>query len=151
MATDTIEKWKNPYSAEGYNTLCVWEGTLVEHGQEAGIEKFFLDEFKVHIKYVDKFLTLPGKGGPGGRSDVLFALLDSEMTKFAMIRIHMGDCRWWSDYIMIHHSRSIIPLNILHKYDIETIADVDEKLHDQIQEDPENEHGYMHYMYGNDD
>ena len=83
MATDTIEKWKNPYSAEGYNTLCVWEGTLVEHGQEAGIEKFFLDEFKVHIKYVDKFLTLPGKGGPGGRSDVLFALLDSEMTKFA--------------------------------------------------------------------
>lgn len=58
--------------------------------------KFFEAQFGTRIIYLEEVVTGPGSGGPGGRNDVLFAVHDEDVMKFAVPRLTMG-IRWIED------------------------------------------------------
>lgn len=95
---NNIQKKKN------YNQVCVWPGTILP---ETHIEKF-VTHFKENgfrIQHLETLRTRPdhdGSGneieGTGGRSDVLFAIHNDDVMKFAIPRLQMG-IRWIEDVL----------------------------------------------------
>lgn len=78
---------------------------------EAVVNKFFAEKKWGKVKYVQEFNTLPGKGGPGGRTDVIFdwSGTPEELSRFAVQRFGMGSNApsWIEDYA--ENNRAIIP------------------------------------------
>tara|TARA_B100000900_G_C20576198_1_gene715427 strand:- start:882 stop:1238 length:357 start_codon:yes stop_codon:yes gene_type:complete len=89
---------------KNYNQVCVWPGTILP---ETHIAKF-VNHFKENgfrIQHLETLRTFPDhddKGklieGTGGRSDVLFAIHDEDVMKFAIPRMQMG-IRWIEDVL----------------------------------------------------
>jgi hypothetical protein len=79
----------------GFTQVCVWPSTLVD-GDIAGLTQFFLDEFNTRIQYLEEIVTGADSTGPGGRNDVLFAVHDDDVMKFAVPRFKLG-VRWIED------------------------------------------------------
>ena len=82
------------------------------------IDKFFKDKGWGKLTYVMQFKTLPGHGGPGGRTDVVFEWsgTSDELGRFSVQRFGFasGDVpRWLEDYIT--NNEDIIPPSILNK------------------------------------
>lgn len=100
--------------------LCVWPGTFLggcnNEATDEDLAEFhnWLDqEFNVTGQYEGEFMTLPGQGGEGGRSDLLFWVSEDDVPRFALPRLYYG-IRWWDDYV--NGSRDIIPADILKRY-----------------------------------
>ena len=83
---------------EKFNQLCVWYATVIGKENIKALEKFFLTEFGVRVKYRDEVITLPDSTGPGGRNDAFFYIHDDDIEKFAVPRFSIG-VRWWEDVI----------------------------------------------------
>ncbi len=89
--------------SDGFTQLCVWEGMILEEGDEQGFITFMLQEFDVRVQYHTQVLTNPsidGHGIPirdtGGRNDLFFYVHKDDVGKFAVPRLKAG-IRWWED------------------------------------------------------
>jgi hypothetical protein len=90
---------------ENFKQLCVWPGTELGDSKPNDLEKFFLDEMNVRVKYHTEVTTLPNideNGIPdfntGGRNDLFFYVHDQDIANFAVPRLKMG-IRWWEDVV----------------------------------------------------
>ena len=89
---------------EDHTQVCVWPGTLVKDSEIQDFEKFFLDEMKVRVKYLEISVTMPDMEnghnvkGTGGRHDVFFSVHSEDVGKFAIPRLSMG-IKWVEDFI----------------------------------------------------
>ena len=99
-----MNKQENTPRSEDYNQVCVWPGTILP---ETHIEKFVkhFEENGFRIQHLETLRTGPdldstGKpiDGTGGRSDVLFAIHNDDVMKFAIPRMQMG-IRWIEDVL----------------------------------------------------
>jgi len=81
---------------EGFTQVCVWEATLVGKKNIAEFEQYLLDETGARVQYLEEITTTAGLGGEGGRNDVLFAVHDEDVNKFAVPRLGFG-IRWLED------------------------------------------------------
>jgi len=84
--------------ADGFTQVVVWPATIVKDEEIEDMIQWFADEFKVRIQFLETIITKPGDGGPGGRSDVLFALHNEDIGKFVIPKLRLG-CRWIEDVI----------------------------------------------------
>lgn len=67
-------------------------------------------------KLIGKFKTLAGEGGAGGRSDVVLAVNDKDITKLAVSPMHLqGGFSWEEDYISNH--KNLIPYSAYKFFD----------------------------------
>lgn len=87
---------------EGFVQVCVWPGTLVGKDNVADFEQFVLDELGTRVQYLEEVTTAPDMRngfpveGTGGRNDVLFAVHNEDVMKFAVPRFQFG-MRWLED------------------------------------------------------
>lgn len=82
---------KNVPRKAGFKQVAVWRGVIVGADKVAEFEQFMLDNTGTRIQYLEEVTTRPGQGGPGGRNDVLFAIHDEDIPKFALRRFKFGD------------------------------------------------------------
>jgi hypothetical protein len=61
----------------------------------------------IRVKYAATVVTLAGKGGPGGRRDVLFQLHVDDGVKFSISKFHLN-ARSWGD-VFFNDSQNIYP------------------------------------------
>ena len=83
-------------------------GILIENPEEdlAYIVNAFKEE-GLEVKYIDRFDTLPGQGGAGGRTDVVMEMTNG-IAKAAVHPWHLnGLFRWAEDYF--ENNREIVP------------------------------------------
>ena len=108
MATSD-ETWPRLLPGE---ELVVLEGTLMEPWDTEPFLEFLRDYCGVRhsARVIGTAITLAGAGGPGGRSDLLFAISDVDIS-FAVPRWGM---RWWSD--VVASCASIYPRDLLAAY-----------------------------------
>ena len=87
---------------EGFNQVCVWPGTVCGADFISGFEGWFLEKFLARVQYLEEVETAPDfknghpVEGTGGRNDVLFAIHDEDIGKFALPRMQYG-IRWIED------------------------------------------------------
>jgi hypothetical protein len=87
---------------EGFEQVCVWPGTLVGADSQAEFEAFVLAELGTRVQYLEEVATAPDYKngfpveGTGGRNDVLFAVHNDDIAKFAVPRFQYG-MRWLED------------------------------------------------------
>ena len=87
---------------DNFKQVCVWPGTIVGADNVSDFEQFMLDDLGVRVQYLEEIYTAPDmdNGRPventGGRCDVLFALHNEDVMKFAIPRLQYG-MRWLED------------------------------------------------------
>ena len=85
-----------------FEQVCVWPATLVGADNAADFEQFILDELGTRVQYLEEVQTAPDMEngfpveGTGGRNDVLFAVHNADVMKFAVPRFQFG-MRWLED------------------------------------------------------
>jgi hypothetical protein len=94
--------------------LCVWRATLLETNQIGQFEEWLKTEFGATGKFVETVTTLPSAGEEGGRKDVLFTVLQSDVPSFAVKRLAYG-ISWFSDYVA--NEGHIIPQDVSDRYE----------------------------------
>lgn len=87
----------------------VWTGLTYSVSDAKYINSFFKDKNWGKLTYKMKFKTLPGFGGSGGRSDVVFKWsgTSDQLQIFAVGRFNLDGISWVEDYIS--NNRQIIP------------------------------------------
>ena len=95
---------ENIQKKEKHNQVCVWPGTTVQDNQIEDFENYFKDA-GFRVQYLESVNTMPDRDETGsfvpetgGRTDVIFALHDEDITKFAIPRLQMG-IRWIEDVL----------------------------------------------------
>jgi len=96
----------------------VMQGLLYKGKKDENeINEFFKEKGWGKVKYKMQFKTLPGFGGPGGRTDVVFEWHASgdEFGKFSIGRFGMGANapRWLEDYL--DNNGDIVPESVYAK------------------------------------
>ena len=84
-------------------------GLLIENEKEdiPQIVAAFANQ-DLNVQYVDRYKTLPGQGGDGGRSDLMFEMDMESISRGALHPWHLnGMFRWAEDYY--DSSKDIIP------------------------------------------
>ena len=85
-----------------FEQVCVWPGTIVGADKIAEFEAYILEELGTRVQYLEEVQTAPDyrNGFPvedtGGRNDVLFAVHNADVMKFAVPRFQYG-MRWLED------------------------------------------------------
>ena len=80
---------------DGYDLVCCWPGTTLDAGQADDFEAWAQETFAVQVQYLENVETTAGCGGPGGRSDMFFAV-KGEVGVLAIKRLAYG-IRWLED------------------------------------------------------
>ena len=86
----------------GYKQVCVWPGTVMGDSNPTDFEQFFMEQHGTRVQFLEEIVTEPDyeNGLPvaltGGRHDVVFAVHDDDIAKFAIPRLTMG-IRWIDD------------------------------------------------------
>lgn len=78
----------------------MWHGTTMGDSTPADFEQFILDELGARAQFIGVYETLPTPSEPdsGGRSDLVFAVHEDDIPKFAPRRF-MYDMRWVDDVL----------------------------------------------------
>lgn len=78
--------------------LVVWEGTVLRPDEIPDFLEFLKTECgAAHgARVLGSVDTLPGHGGPGGRTDLFFAVKETDIPVFALRRLRF-EMRWWTD------------------------------------------------------
>ena len=97
-----------------FTQLCVWSGTTLDESTVKDFIAFFKNDMNTRIKYAEEVTTIPGDGGPGGRTDQFFYVHNDDIKHFAVPRLSMG-IRWWED-VVGNNSHNIYPKEIIEKY-----------------------------------
>lgn len=101
---------------EKFNQLVIWESTLIRSDEVEDFHKFLLEEFNVRSQFLETVLTLPdSKPDSGGRSDIFFKIHDDDVSRFAIPRFKLGNCRWWED-VLSNGGDRLYHTDILKKY-----------------------------------
>jgi len=90
---------------EEYSQVCLWPACTLEGGDP----QLFVDQMKEHfgvrIYYLEEITTLPSKDengnvipNTGGRTDLIFAVHNEDVGKFAVPRLQVG-IRWIEDVL----------------------------------------------------
>ncbi len=100
-----MEKINTPYT-----TVCVMPGTILGPARVPEFTAYFLEKEGVRVRYLEEIVTGPdidanGKpvAGTGGRNDLLFAVHDADVPRFAVRRFMYG-VRWLEDALNTHAS-----------------------------------------------
>jgi len=82
----------------GFSQVCVWPATVVGgKKKQAEFVKWIESNFDgVRVQYLEEIKTLRDDTGPGGRNDLLFAVHQDDVAKFAIPRLQYG-IRWIED------------------------------------------------------
>jgi len=97
--SNTRERTANVPLRKGYTQVCVWEGTTCSQEEVDDFVAFMREELGARVQYLEEITTGPGKGGPGGRIDLFFAVHDDDASgPFAIKRLAYG-IRWLDDAI----------------------------------------------------
>ncbi len=80
----------NKILKDDFTQVVVWESTSVPEGKEAEFENFILEDFGIECQYLECVITNPGFGGPGCRSDLMFAIKDASENGFCTKRLQFG-------------------------------------------------------------
>ena len=93
---------ENVVKKENFNQVCVWSNTIVSEGDISQFEKWLQFGFGIRGQFLEDYRTLPDREdgliveGTGGRPDILFAIHDEDVSKFALPRLKYG-IRWIED------------------------------------------------------
>jgi hypothetical protein len=94
---------KNVKLNEGFSQVCVWPGTVVQPNEVDLLVDYFKDQMDCRVQYLETIVTAPdrnNRGGTisntGGRHDVLIAVHNDDVSKFAVPRLMLG-IRWLED------------------------------------------------------
>ena len=86
-----------------FRQVCTWPATIVGKDSIQAFEQFMLDELGTRVQYLEEIQTAPDRDADGyavrdtgGRNDVLFAVHDEDVMKFAIPRLQYG-MRWLED------------------------------------------------------
>jgi hypothetical protein len=96
-----IEKIKE---SRPYSQVCVWAGTTVSDNEIKDFEKFFKDEYKIRVKFIEVWFKKS--------TDVaycLFKIHEDDVSGFATKRFSIG-IRWIED--VIDNDKSLFPKRI---------------------------------------
>lgn len=101
--------------------VCVWTGILHTKQQVPEMVNFIKEATGCNVEYLETVITLPDRdsnGLPvkdtGGRSDVLLAVDEKDVKKFAIPRLELG-IRWWED-VLDNGGYDIYPQEVLDRY-----------------------------------
>lgn len=88
---------------ENYRQVCVWPGTIIDDKNEEEIKSFvsfFNEKFNVRVQFLESIVTKPDLENPdtGGRHDILFAIHNEDVMRFAIPRFNIG-VRWIEDVL----------------------------------------------------
>ncbi len=75
---------------EGFNQVCVWHATCVGKDRIDEFVKHMKEKMNVNVQYLEEVENTDG------RNDLLFAIHDDDINKFAIPRLNMG-IRWIED------------------------------------------------------
>ncbi len=119
---------KNKKLDTNFTQVCVWPGTVVGKTRKE-IKEFVqwgLTEFGVRLQYLEEIETKPDGTGPGGRSDLFFAIHSEDVGKFAVPRIAYG-IRWIED-VFGNHQGHLYPDRVAEykSWDATTVESDDE-------------------------
>jgi len=104
---------------EKYNQVCVWESTICPIEKSKEFEDFMKSEYSIRAKFLEQIMTLPdvknGKAvkNTGNRADILFAIHDGDIRKFAISRFKMEPpVRWVEDVLENMADNMIYPEHV---------------------------------------
>jgi len=90
---------------KNFSQVCVWPGTILKEEEHQDCIKFFKENLGTRIQILETIKTKPsidsnGNNIPetGGRYDLLFAIHDKDVSKFAVPRLEYG-IRWIEDVL----------------------------------------------------
>lgn len=87
-----------------HTQVAVWPGTILQPDELPDLIKFFKNEFKTRVQYLETVMTGPDMedghpvAGTGGRRDVLIAVHEDDIGHFAVPRMKVG-IRWIEDVL----------------------------------------------------
>lgn len=88
-----------------FTQVCVWPGTTGGAKDPKGFEAFILEEFGASALFLEEIETGPDYDlagdpveGTGGRTDLIFAVHQADVGKFAVPRL-MAGIRWIEDVL----------------------------------------------------
>jgi len=125
-----------------FSQAAMWPGTTCPAGEESTFVDFIAEQFNgARAQFIGLFLTKPdidGDGCPvpdtGGRSDLVFAIHEDDMGKFAVQRLQFG-MRWVDDVLANEVDRGDVSIYVREIHDLKswnesTTVEVDEYLED---------------------
>ena len=85
---------------EGFNQVCVWPGTVMQESDVPDFETWMKAELNTRVQYLESVVTKADCNDPttGGRHDVIFAVHQDDVMKFALPRMRLG-IRWVEDVL----------------------------------------------------
>ena len=89
---------------ENFKQVCVWEATILGPERIDEFVRWGMDTFGVRFHFLEEVKTLPDENGPGGRNDLIFAIHNEDVGKFAIPRLSYG-IRWIDDVFLNGHGR----------------------------------------------
>lgn len=111
-----------------FTQVCVWPGTVLGDTSIDEFVKGMQEMFGVRVLYLEEVQTLPdvedGKlvEGTGGRNDLIFAVHNNDIGKFAVSRLQAG-IRWVEDVMGDWNTTATIyPEHINEYYSWEKVA-----------------------------
>lgn len=88
---------------EGFTQVCVWPGTMLGDSTVEALQSYMEHNFGTRVQFLEEITTSPDLDwagrpvhGTGGRVDMLFAVHEEDILKFALKRLNYG-IRWIED------------------------------------------------------
>lgn len=89
-----------------YQQVCIWPATYLGGETAEDFEKWFEEEFKTRVQYLETVTTGPDLHpetrepvpGTGGRTDIFFAIHEDDIKHFALRRFQIG-ASWLEDVV----------------------------------------------------
>jgi hypothetical protein len=108
---------ENQKRLEHFNQVCVWPATFVGEENQDRFVEFFKKELGTRVQFLEEVKTAPDIAdrhpveGTGGRNDVIFAVHNDDVAKFAVPRLTYG-IRWIEDVFGNEDGPSVYPKRI---------------------------------------
>jgi len=115
--------WQPGMRDKNYQIVALWQGTDITRWDvnplnPDNVMQFAKDQWGTRIKPIGVVTTLPGDGGPGGRTDFAFLVHNQDVLRFAVTRLKVpSDApRWWED--AYHQRAKIYPQAFINAYPV---------------------------------
>ena len=98
---------------EGFTQVCVWRGTTMGDQTVSAFEEFVLTELGARAQFLECVITRPDRNGPGGRSDLLFAVANEDLASMAIPMRGYG-ISWIEDVVStVNNGQRLYPARVL--------------------------------------
>jgi hypothetical protein len=101
----TLAEWdelneENIDRKDGFAQVAVWPGTTLDSEEVETFEKWVESDLGARCQFLEVITTKPDSSGPGGRSDLFFAVHQDDIERFSIARLQHG-MRWLDDAISL--------------------------------------------------